>query len=368
MNTRHRIRAAGAALAAAMAFGALSACSGAISSGVSTERGTCQPDEVQLVQSGRGLENEYYVAVNTGAKAFAASQGMSDRYHWISSGGDSSRQLGQIKSLLAKYGSCTVLNVDANESSIVPAIVKAVDQAGAWLVTQWNKPDAVSPQTSGIHWVAHMSVNGVPQGYETAKVLFEHMGGEGNIVALQGILDNPPAKERFRGLQKALAEYPGITLLADQSAGWDRTTAQNTTQTWLTKYGDQIGGVWAAGDDMALGALEALKNGGHGGGAVPVTGVDGLTQAIELVGRPDSGYVATTESTGARQGAVGLEIGLAAATGRIDPATEPAARRSFYLKPLPVITAANVATAPRPMDTDNLNFTDLWADLGGPIA
>lgn len=367
MSTTRRVRTAITALGATAVLGLATGCSNAVSSGTSSEPGSCQPEDVQLVQSGRGLENEYYVAVDAGAKAFAEAKGLSDNYQWIASDGDSAKQLSQIKSILAKYGECTVLNVDANESSIVPAIVKEVERAGAWLVTQWNRPDEVAPETSSSHWVAHMSVDGVPQGYDTAKALFEEMGGKGNIVALQGILDNPPAKERFAGLQKALDEYPGITLLEDQTAGWDRTTAQNVTQTWLTKYGDKIDGVWTANDGMALGALEALKNSGRGDGEVPVSGIDGLQEAIELVQQPDSGYVATTQSTGAQQGALGLAIGFAAATGEIDPAEEPSEHRSFYLKPLPPITPENVDSVPSPTDVSNLEFTDIWSQVGGPI-
>jgi ribose transport system substrate-binding protein len=345
---------------------ALSGCAGAVSSGAADAKGECAPEDVHLVQSGRGLENEYYVAVDAGAKAFAESKGLEDSYQWISSDGDSGKQLSQIKSILAKYGECTVLNVDANESSIVPAIVKEVERYGAWLVTQWNRPEEVSPEGTSAHWVAHMSVDGVPQGYDSAKALFEEMGGEGNVVALQGILDNPPAKERFAGLQEALEEYPGINLIEDQTAGWDRTEAQNVTQTWLTKHGDDIDGVWAANDGMTLGALEALKNAGLEG-EVPVSGIDGLAEAIELVEDPSSGYVATTQSTGAQQGAFGLAIAFAAATGEIDPADEPAGHRMFYLKQLDAITPDNAADVPAPTDTSGLDFGDVWAEVGDPI-
>lgn len=345
---------------------ALSSCSGAVSSGASDAKGSCAPEDVHLVQSGRGLENEYYVAVDAGARAFAESKGLEDNYQWISSDGDSGKQLSQIKSILAKSGECTVLNVDANESSIVPAIAKEVERSGAWLVTQWNRPEEVSPESSSAHWVAHMSVDGVPQGYESAKALFEKMGGKGNIVALQGILDNPPAKERFAGLQKALKEYPGINLLEDQTAGWDRTEAQNVTQTWLTKRGDEIDGIWAANDGMTLGAQEALKNVGLAG-KVPVSGIDGLAEATELVQDASSGYVATTQSTGAQQGAFGLAIGFAAATGEIDPAEEPAEHRMFYLKQLDTITPDNAAEVPAPTDTSGLDFDDVWAEVGDPI-
>jgi len=356
------------AVTGAVLLAALGGCAagGGSSAAGPAEKGTCKPEDITLVQSGRGLENEYYVSVDAGAKAFAASKGLTAKYQWIASDGDSSKQLSQIKSILANGGECVVLNVDPNEASIVPSLVKEVDNAGAWLVTQWNTPPGLVPGADDQHWVAHMSVDGVPQGYDTAKALFESMGGQGSVVALQGILDNPPAKERFAGLQKALAEYPGIKLLEDQTASWDRTKGQNVTQSLLTKYGDQVGGVWAASDSMALGALAAI-NGAGKAGQIKVSGIDGLKEAIDAVANPNSGYVATTQSTAAAQGAYGLNIGFAAATGQIDPATEPANHRAFNLKPLPPITAANVATAPDPTDTSNLDFADPFAQAGSEV-
>ncbi|QZY50917.1 sugar ABC transporter substrate-binding protein [Leucobacter tenebrionis] len=336
-------------------------CAGGVSTGTGSSGEACAPEDITIVQSGRGLENEYYVAVDAGARAFAESKGLLDNYQWISSDGDSSKQLSQIKSVLAKSGECTVLNIDANESSIVPAIVSEVEKSGAWLVTQWNKPDDASPLDGSKHWVAHMSVDGVPQGYGIAKALFEKMGGKGKIVALQGILDNPPAKERFAGLQQALEEYPEIELIEDQTAGWDRTKAQDITQTWLTAHGDEIGGVWAAGDEMALGAREALLNAGRAD--VPVAGVDGLEQAIKLVAAGD-GYAATTQSTGKLQGGYGLAIGFAAATGEIDPDELPAEKREFYLEDLPIVTQENAADTPAATDVSELDFSDVWAVNG----
>jgi len=369
-GSRRRILVGAVAAGALFLAAALTGCADSGSSsagGDSGGKGTCKPEDVTLVQSGRGLENEYYVSVDAGAKAFAAAKGLTGKYQWIASDGDSSKQLSQIKSILANGGECVVLNVDPNEASIVPSIVKEVDNAGAWLVTQWNTPEGLLPAADDPHWVAHMSVDGVPQGYDTAKALFESMGGKGSIVALQGILDNAPAQERFKGLQKALAEYPGITLLEDQTAGWDRTKGQDVTQSLLTKYGDQITGVWAANDSMGLGALAAI-NGAGKTGKIKVSGIDGLKEALDAVADPTSGYVATTQSTAVQQGAYGLNIGFAAATGQIDPSAESADHRAFYLKPLPVITAANVATVGNPADTSTLDFTDVWAPVGQEIS
>ena len=75
-------------------------------------------------------------------------------------------------------------------------------EAGVYFVTQWNKPDDLHPWDYDPYWVCHMGVDGVPSGYYVAKELFEAMGGKGKIVALQGLLANVPAIQRFDGLQE----------------------------------------------------------------------------------------------------------------------------------------------------------------------
>jgi ribose transport system substrate-binding protein len=339
---------------------------GGVGGGASGVGGSCDPKRVHLVQSGRGFENPYYVAVDAGAKAFAKSVGLGRNYTWIASEGDSSKQLTQIQSLLAKYGRCTVLNVDANDNSILPAIVTAVQRQGAWLVTQWNKPGGMTPATSSTHWVAHMSVDGAPQGYNSAKALFKAMGGKGSIVALEGILDNVPAQQRFAGLKQALKEFPKVHLLEAQTASWDQTQAQNVTQAFLTKYGGKVNGVWAANDSMTLGAIEALKAAGKAG-RVKVSGIDGLQQAIDDVKADNVGYAATTRSTGAVQGGFGLAIGYAAAIGKINPAKESAEHRAFYLPFQGLVTPQNARALKPPTDTSGLDFSRMWSVVASPI-
>jgi len=366
------VMATGAALALALAgcSSSTGSSAGASSSAASggASAGACAPTGVTLIQSGRGLENEYYVAVDAGAKAFAASVGLTDKYKWIASDGDSAKQLSQIKSILATSGKCTVINIDPNDNSVTPAILDAAKAAGAYVVTQWNKPDGTSPVKYGDTWVSHMSVDGGPQGYETAKALFKAMGGKGSIVALQGILDNVPAKQRFEGLKKALAEYPNITLLEDQTAGWDRTKGQNVTQTFLTKYGNKINGIWTANDGMGLGALEAVKAAGKEG-QIKISGTDGLQEAIDAVkNAAKTGFVATTQSTAAVQGAYGLAIGYKAATGAITVADLKPEQRAFYLAMKPIVTAENASTITAPDNVTGLTpITDIWSQIASPI-
>jgi len=345
------------------------AVSGCGSAGTASSAGSdekCDASNTKLVMSGRGIDNEYYVAVDAGARAFAKSVDAEANYQWIENNDDSAKQLAQITQILAESGKCTAINVDPNENAIVPAILDAAKRHGAYVTVQWTLPENVTPESYGPTFATFMSENAETQGYGIAKALFESMGGKGNIVAIQGLLDNTAAQGRFKGLQRALKEYPGITLLEDQTARWDRTLSQNLMQNFLTKYGDQINGVWAANDSLGLGALAALR--AQGRDDVGVVGIDGLKESLTEIANGDGtgGYIATNQSGGTVQGGFGLAIAYQAVTGEIDPAAEPSLHRAFYLE-THIVTKENVADTPQPDETAELDFSDVWSVAHEPV-
>jgi ribose transport system substrate-binding protein len=230
-------------------------------------------------------------------------------------------------------------------------------EAGVYFLTQWNKPDDLHPWDYDPYWVAHMGVDGVPSGYYVAKELFESMGGKGQIVALQGLLANVPAIQRFDGLKQALAEYPDIELLEDQTAEWDRTKAVSVTEAFLAKYPD-VGGIWAANDNMGLGALEALRTAGKAG-EILVVGIDGTSEAINACIAGE--FAATVNNDPMWQGGMGLAIPYHAMKGTFDPAKEAREHREFYFEPVYVNTANAQEIKTNYIDgIPNYDWNDLW--------
>ena len=86
--------------------------------------------------------------------------------------GSSEKQLNDIKALVAKTGGDVVFCVDPNESPDVVPIAKALEEAGVYFVTFWNKPDDVKVSDFD-HWVSHITFDGVDGGYYIAKELFK---------------------------------------------------------------------------------------------------------------------------------------------------------------------------------------------------
>lgn len=321
---------------------ALAGCaSGGAEPAAGDDTAACAPEDIQLVGQVRNETNPYEKAWLDGGDAFAESVGLAQTR--LTYDGESPKQQDQLRQALSTGNpECMVLNILPNGDSDTTPIVKEADAAGAYLVTHWNKPADLNPADYDT-WITHVTFNGVDSGQQIAEAMFEAMGGEGGIIALQGILDTSAAKDRFQGLQNALDENPGITLLDEQAADFDRTTAFNITKTLLTKHGDAITGVWAANDDMALGALQALEAAGRSG-EVAVVGIDAVPEAVQAVA--DGAMTATVSVDGPWQGGIGLAMGYCALTGELDVADIEDDKRAFYAKQTLVTTenaAANLA-------------------------
>jgi ribose transport system substrate-binding protein len=233
------------------------------------------------------------------------------------------------------------------------------------VVTQWNKPADLHPWDHDPNYVSHISFSGVPYGQQMAEALIKAMGGKGGIVALGGIESNVPAIERKAGLMQALEANPDVKLLDFQVANWSATEGLEKTNAWLTQYGDEIGGIWAANDDMALAAVEALRADGRAG-KVPVTGIDGIQLAIEAI---LNGEMAGTVSWDPFwQGGMGLSIGYHAKTGSFDPSTEPQDHREFYGTGVPVTADNAQAFYDENIKTEPaLDWADIWGRVSGQI-
>jgi len=320
-------------------------------------------DKPTLVTSIRSLSNPYHAVWKTGAEAFASAVGL-DHVTLVSEG-NSEKGIADIKAMLAKTGGNMVLNSDPNDTPDARPIVESCAKAGAYVVTQWNKPDDLHPKDFNPNYVSHIEFDGIASGKQIAEILFKSMGGSGGIVALGGQISNTAAIERKKGLDAALAANPNVKLLDFQVANWKSSEAYDLTGNLLTRFGDDVKGIWAANDDMGTGALEALRS-ENLAGKVPVVGVDGIKAAVDAVRKGE--FACTVTSDPFWQGGMGLAIGLAALQKKIDPAKEPPEHREFYGKAV-LIAKDNVEDYYKTnIDSHpTLDWSDLWGRVTGPI-
>ena len=240
----------------------------------------CAEDEVWhlgiLVHS---LDNEFWAQEAKGGELFADSKD-DVVAQVLATDGDDNKEMQAMRDFIAQYGDHSIFVTDPASKANTANIVEIAEEAGAKVAILWHHADELEPADFD-SFVVHMSPDDFVAGYNTAKHLFDLMGGKGKVCALYGQQGEDSAANRYAGFQAALAEYPEIEMLDMQVASWSQDQAMTFTQTWLSTY-EQIDAIWAANDTMGLGAIEALKLEGKNG-QILVCGCDGIAAAYEAI-------------------------------------------------------------------------------------
>lgn len=324
-----------------------------------------QLSDPTIAWSYRDRASAYWNAIVSGGEAFVASTGRpADAMVHLINEGSSQKSLADIKALLTKTGGNCAIACDANDSPNARPVVEAVAQAGAYISTIWNKTDDLHPWDFGDNYVSHMSWSDVEPAANTAKILFDAMGGSGGVVHLGGIPANNPAIERLQGLKNAMADYPDIELLDAQPADWDTQKGAALMSQYLTRYGDEIKGVHCANDNIAYGVLEALL--AEGIVDMPIVSYDGNPEAVEMV--MDGRLLATVYTSPFWGGGITASLAYHAAIGTFKPSEEPQEHREFY-GPTVLITADDAADfkANYIDATPEYDWSDFWGPSNGQI-
>ena len=122
------------------------------------------------------------------------------------------------------------------------------------------------------------------EGEQAAQILVDAMGGSGKVVELEGTVGASAANERKEGFDKYIEENcPDVEIIESQSGDFTRALGKEVMEAALKKY-DEIDGVFAHNDDMALGAIEAIKEAGlKPGEDIKIVGCDGVMGAFEAM-------------------------------------------------------------------------------------
>ncbi len=114
-----------------------------------------------------------------------------------------------------------------------------------------------------------------------AQAFAEAVGGEGTYVELFGNPTDNNAQVRSDGYAEVLAQYPDLERVQQETANWDRQQGKEKMEVMLSAHPDIVG-VISGNDEMALGAIQALKDAGRLD-QVTVLGFDGNPDAVEAV-------------------------------------------------------------------------------------
>ncbi|HEY0275049.1 MAG TPA: sugar ABC transporter substrate-binding protein [Paenirhodobacter sp.] len=244
--------------------------------------------------------------------------------------GDIARQQSQIENFVASGvdGIITML-VDADSGK---AMSKIADQAGIPLVFVNMLPANMNTFPAKQAWVGSDEEQaGALQATEVCKL----MGGKGDAVILMGQLGTTGQRGRTSAAEAVLKSPPcaGIKILDAQTANWMRTPAMDLMTNWITS-GMKPKAVLANNDEMALGAVQALKSSGFKMDQVIVAGVDATQDALSAMKAGDLDVTVYQSAKGQGEGAVDTVLKIA----RGQPFDQKVA------VPFELVTPANVDT------------------------
>ncbi|MGH3668528.1 MAG: substrate-binding domain-containing protein [Acidimicrobiia bacterium] len=163
------------------------------------------------------------------------------------------KQVSDIEDLLVRGVDCLIVAA-TSEEAVNPAIEQAMAD-GIPVIIQ--ERDVTTED-----FVSHINILTYDIGTIQAEAAAEMLGGEGQVVLLEGAAGTGPAEEARRGHEEVLAEHPGIEILATEYTGWSRDEGKTIMENWLQAY-DQIDAVIADSGIQQQGAYEAVAEAGR---------------------------------------------------------------------------------------------------------
>ena len=128
-------------------------------------------------------------------------------------------------------------------------------------------------------FVTYVGADDFEIGYREARYLFEHLGGKGKIVVIEGTPAAPTNRERLRGYQRAFGEFSGIEVLGSAIGNYQTPDAKRGMEKLLAEH-RHIDAVLSANDSMALGVLDALRAANR---TAIVIGINGILPAVKQI-------------------------------------------------------------------------------------
>ena len=294
--------------------------------GCGQKEGSSGPHRIAIGISYQNLQNEFIINIQDAVRAEAKKLNVD----LIESDGQgkAENQISQVEDFIARDVDAIILNPYDKEGS-----AHAVD-----LAVQAHKPMVVvNAIVSNLDKAnAYVGSEDAEAGRIEAQRIADVLHGKGNVVIIHGPNGHSAEVQRTQGIRQILAKYPGIKVVAEQTANWDRAQALNLMENWLAS-GRKIDAVIAQNDEMALGALKAIEAAGKQN-QIAVIGIDAIPDALKAVA--DGRMVGTVFQDAKGQGTMAVDLAVQLAEGK-------PVKHDNYI-PFQLVTKENVAKFLKP--------------------
>lgn len=242
---------------------------------------------------------------------------------------DVAKQQSQIQNFIAAGVDAIIVQpVDTDATTVMS---KLAADAGIPLVYVNREPVNIDTLPEKQAFVASNEVDsGTLQTREICKLL----DGKGKAVVIMGELSNQAARMRTKDIHDVLAtdQCKGIEIVQEQTANWQRTQGADLMTNWLSA-GIEFDAVIANNDEMAIGAIQALKAAGRSMDSVVIGGIDATDDALAAMAAGELDVSVFQDAVG--QGKGSIDAALKLSKGE-------AVERKIYI-PFELVTKANLA-------------------------
>lgn len=148
-------------------------------------------------------------------------------------------------------------------------------------------PSQENDPTAGLSTVSNIGYDDRWQsGYVAGRYIAEQLKGEGTVIQILGPSGSDWTKLRQKGFEKAIGEYPGMSIVGSADGGYVRDKGLTAAQDLLVKFPD-VDAIYGENEDMALGASQAIDARGlkhwDGSAGIITIGADGLISGMEAI-------------------------------------------------------------------------------------
>ena len=254
------------------------------------------------------LQNPFFVSMEDGVKEAGAAAGIEVLI--ADAGDDAAQQANDILNFIAQGVDVVLLN--PTDGDAIVSSVEALNAADIPVIT-------VDRRSEGGEVVAHLGTDNVVAGEVAATTLFDAIDGTGEVAILEGVPGVSSTIDRGTGFDNVLTDYPDIEIVATQTANFQRDEGLTVAENILQANPD-LSAFLAMNDEMALGAVEALRSAGKLD-QVAVIGIDGGADAVTAVGNGE--LIATIAQQSTLMGSLGIEQAIKLAEGGSIEAEQP---------------------------------------------
>ncbi len=222
-----------------------------------------------------GNPNPWMVALTESMQDTADEYGLGDNYIYTDANDDMATHVANIEDMLEKDLDYLVI-APIEDTGLESVLEKAAEK---------EVPVILTGRTTTGEYVTTVYSDQAWEGERAAEIIGEYKA-DAKVVELRGIEGTSSVAGREQGFRDIMAStYPDMEIIAEQTANFSREEGMNVMTNIIQAQGaDAIDAVFCHNDEMALGAVQAIKDAGLVPGEdIVVVGIDGQREAWEAV-------------------------------------------------------------------------------------